>query len=93
MNLTGFVSPDSDQVQSNVARMDYAYAVNVTESQYGSWTKLSLDAAADLASHNEDSYTNSEPAGNSEVSSTATCTQLLTQPPSMKHDSIIRELP
>ncbi len=79
-----------DQDQSNGSRMDYAYAaVNVKESQYGSWTKLSLVDSALLTND----PTTQEQAGNDIFQagrgSEEEVTQFLTQPPSEQQDSII----
>lgn len=79
-------NPDSDHVRNIVAGMDYAYTVNVTESQYGSWTKISLlDCAALTEKQNTPQEREAEEVG------VTTCSQFLTQPPSEQQDSILRE--
>jgi hypothetical protein len=59
------------------------YTVNVTESQYGSWTKLSLAGSTP--------DTIQEQVG-SETEEVGVTTQFLTQPPSEQQDSILSEL-
>lgn len=72
-------NPESDQVH----RM-------VTESQYGSWTKLSLQDST-VATHS-DTAQEQEGRQTQEMGVT-TCSQFLTQPPSEQQDSILREWP
>lgn len=76
--------------------MDYAYTISVTESQYGSWTKISLaDSTVQSDDHPTQEHAGAEsfhPSPAEEVG-VAICSQFLTQPPSEQQDSIIRECP
>lgn len=83
------------------------HTVNVRETQYGSWTKLSLDMDSSLfstrtsttspvnsqqGSTNQGNAQSSHPEGEGEGEmSVSACTQLLTQPPSEQQDVIIRK--
>ena len=93
-NCCMIILSDTEQAHSDVTVTDST----VTETQYGSWTKLSIDIPL---VHHEATTAPSEPPGvtagevsslqSSSPASTTTCTQLLTQPPSVQQDSIIRK--